>query len=700
MINNLKFWVQPVQPLSFDDSISYLEFLGKVCVKLNEVIDSQNTVTGEFAPLKAQVEEITQNIDKYISDKVDPIAEDLQDKINAAITQINSQFDSLSQTLNAEFSKFSSDQKAAIASLTQSVNQQISTFESSTNADIAAFKSDVNSSNTTFRQGIRNDLSVMESDTNKKIDRLSMQIGSIGTSFTASNMAFGNKNRANWRGDGASFNSKMSSSDGIVEAVRGYYVSGPMSYNSSWGDIYILYSQPLMNARLALYDNGGSFLGSVIGETTSTAAIVKYSISDAYPTCCTFKVFYTSLYVNPAFSCYVDVDIPRNSDNTINLNAITEVGLNTTQDNVIYSGTTTNLEMYNRPVSYVDMMNVDYTNRNLVNPDDIVDGYYNVNGIWQPATEQYPYKTTGLLPYKRGINIISNQSSPGSPARTTLAKYVFLDVDLNVVGLLGFTSSSGQQTLNNWLTNCPDSVCYMRACFNPSNLSTLSIAYDSTTQPDTTFKLPTYNDMPYVSRSLIDPNVIITNRDMGTELTDGHITKLTSDRPQDYFGIGDYWTINGNRYVIGHFGDTTALVSSVRKTITESDIPSGNLGFPIDADVQSRVITDLNDISNRMTVTYRNRTNIITVTADYIVATPGFFNVPPREIVYTPLFKTFFINPSVMNTLGITGNIATPVFVNQAIVQGVSQNISSEGQAVNITLAAGSTVSYIIVIYV
>lgn len=47
MIKPLRFCYQPILPLTYDQSLSYMELLCKVVDKLNEVID---TVSGQITP--------------------------------------------------------------------------------------------------------------------------------------------------------------------------------------------------------------------------------------------------------------------------------------------------------------------------------------------------------------------------------------------------------------------------------------------------------------------------------------------------------------------------------------------------------------------------------------------------------------------------------------------------------------------------
>lgn len=83
-IQPFRFWCQKVLPLVYDDSLSYYELLCKVIVKLNEVVESQNSTNSAVAEtvnkleaLRQQVEtmqtqfpeKVKEIIDQYVVDK-------------------------------------------------------------------------------------------------------------------------------------------------------------------------------------------------------------------------------------------------------------------------------------------------------------------------------------------------------------------------------------------------------------------------------------------------------------------------------------------------------------------------------------------------------------------------------------------------------------------------------------------------------
>nr|DAF55416.1 MAG TPA: hypothetical protein [Podoviridae sp. ctUm43] len=102
-ITPLNFWVQPVIPLTFDDSISYLEALGKVVEKLNEAL--------------------TQN-------------EDWATALRKDITDFTTKIEN-------EMTAFKAETNADISSLENRISAQISTFEQQMNDKYSTFKNEI-----------------------------------------------------------------------------------------------------------------------------------------------------------------------------------------------------------------------------------------------------------------------------------------------------------------------------------------------------------------------------------------------------------------------------------------------------------------------------------------------------------------------------------------------------------------------------
>ena len=93
----LKFWTQKIIPLIYDDSLSYLEMLGKVKSKLNELINYYNTLKDEipkeaqgmYEEISARLEADLQTAINSLNDALTADIADLNDAKTSAISAVN-----------------------------------------------------------------------------------------------------------------------------------------------------------------------------------------------------------------------------------------------------------------------------------------------------------------------------------------------------------------------------------------------------------------------------------------------------------------------------------------------------------------------------------------------------------------------------------------------------------------------------------
>lgn len=116
-ITPLNFWVQPVIPLTFDDSISYLETLGKVVEKLNEsltqnedwaaelrkdITDFTTKIENEMTTFKAETNADISSFEKRISAQISTFEQQMNDKYSTFKNEIQTLVNSIS--LNPDYS--------------------------------------------------------------------------------------------------------------------------------------------------------------------------------------------------------------------------------------------------------------------------------------------------------------------------------------------------------------------------------------------------------------------------------------------------------------------------------------------------------------------------------------------------------------------------------------------------------------------
>lgn len=95
MINHLKFWCNKVLPCVYDDSLSYYELLCKVVNKLNEVIDSENTLVDEMHSFAEAVNADIEEFKEYINTSNTTFRADMIRQFNEFTDDINGSFNDL-----------------------------------------------------------------------------------------------------------------------------------------------------------------------------------------------------------------------------------------------------------------------------------------------------------------------------------------------------------------------------------------------------------------------------------------------------------------------------------------------------------------------------------------------------------------------------------------------------------------------------
>lgn len=71
-LERLKFWCQHVLPLVYDDSLSYYEFLCKVCEYINNIITNQNDMADEIKDMGMDISTL-QNDVAYLQGELEKI---------------------------------------------------------------------------------------------------------------------------------------------------------------------------------------------------------------------------------------------------------------------------------------------------------------------------------------------------------------------------------------------------------------------------------------------------------------------------------------------------------------------------------------------------------------------------------------------------------------------------------------------------
>ena len=128
-IKRLKFWCQPVLPLTYDDSLSYMETLSKVVSKVNEVI--------------AYAESILQTAEDYTDAQVDALKTVLESQIKE-LREDMAQFKvDVYKYIDDEQSEFETDMLEMFRAQKQAVDEEFATLTAQVNALIGAISNSV-----------------------------------------------------------------------------------------------------------------------------------------------------------------------------------------------------------------------------------------------------------------------------------------------------------------------------------------------------------------------------------------------------------------------------------------------------------------------------------------------------------------------------------------------------------------------------
>lgn len=75
-VKPLRYWVQKVLPLVYDDSLSYYELLNRVVKKLNDVIDSDTVIIDNVEDLGDRVGSLEVSVEELVSGDYNAIIEE------------------------------------------------------------------------------------------------------------------------------------------------------------------------------------------------------------------------------------------------------------------------------------------------------------------------------------------------------------------------------------------------------------------------------------------------------------------------------------------------------------------------------------------------------------------------------------------------------------------------------------------------
>lgn len=180
-LTKVKTYCAKVLPLVFDNSLSYYEFLCKMCHKLNETIDALNAQNLNIIEFTHMVQLEIEKFEKYVDERLTNFENEMKAEweeykaaINAAFEEFKNQmrteweqekeinknfrenllseFNKLKADIIAEQERFENKIKGDFETFKNTVNAKIEQFEQATNEDLTAFKNTMQTQQNEFEK--------------------------------------------------------------------------------------------------------------------------------------------------------------------------------------------------------------------------------------------------------------------------------------------------------------------------------------------------------------------------------------------------------------------------------------------------------------------------------------------------------------------------------------------------------------------
>ena len=168
--HHLRFWVQHVLPLVYDDSLSYYEFLAKVCKYLNHTIDDVKQLAEAYNQFEVDV---NATLKKYEED-YHALKEEINHQFDDLETEFNGKFDELKEDYNTKFEQlrreFEQKFTELTTQLTNTLTQMFNDYSSTLNAQFENYTTKTDKAIADFEENINNQFDEHKQDINKQFE--------------------------------------------------------------------------------------------------------------------------------------------------------------------------------------------------------------------------------------------------------------------------------------------------------------------------------------------------------------------------------------------------------------------------------------------------------------------------------------------------------------------------------------------------
>lgn len=341
-ITPLNFWVQPVIPLTFDDSISYLETLGKVVEKLNESLTQNEDWAAE---LRKDITDFTTDINQKM--------QSFEDKIELRVTK----------------------------------------FESVTNVAITRFQKETNNAMAAFQSTITNLVNEFEDEMTTKYEAFATQITELVNSISLNpdySIDHDSPNMWDVWGSGSKLNYKLNKETGAEEYANMYYTSAyipvrPLKkYAIQFGKYPTSASNIDTTQYIIVYDRDKKFV-----RTQAAGTLVGSSIEFNMPA----NGYYVRICVNLNSTVKISISDLTENSGMVDTEIVSDYGTWLSRPEsfktTISSTTTDDNAVYKRKITWRDMDE----SKDLALYDNVTVGGY-TTGAYNVTTGEFSSSIT------------------------------------------------------------------------------------------------------------------------------------------------------------------------------------------------------------------------------------------------------------------------------------------------------------------
>lgn len=190
-LQRAKVYCTKVLPLVFDNSLSYYEFLCRVCHKLNETIEAVNAQNLNIIEFEKMVQLEIEKFEAYIESRQTDFENEIKTEWAAFKDEFKTEWETFKTELETEWAEeqernaaFRAEITAAFDSFKNDVNSQITAFKNAITQQFNTYKETVNAEIEQFENTVNVDLAEFKTTMQTQQNEFETHMVSLFTDFT------------------------------------------------------------------------------------------------------------------------------------------------------------------------------------------------------------------------------------------------------------------------------------------------------------------------------------------------------------------------------------------------------------------------------------------------------------------------------------------------------------------------------------